>query len=295
MARCALCRACRRWGAMLAVLCSVAMAACDMPQRLRDGRHGIPRLTLSLQHLDPEANRVILLLQVRNVGTRLLTVPHVREGVLDTRPYWKNYFIDIFDQDRRLFDNGEGPREYIIMRDDLIELEPGEQYAVSFHIADAYWERPNSSAFGFPYPHLAGAPGTYRVSVRLDIYESDLDSSDHALRQAVWQGIVESNVLEFDIRRPECAYLPKPLTLPQGPADDWRCECRADCDPSVSANPCLDLPPDQQSQIARARGAELSIARNKAKEQARSQLVGISKQQVCFCTDPDGRPRYSYQ
>lgn len=273
-------------------ICVMLCGCSNEPAKSHDSsqmKQGSPEIRLSLQSLDPAANEVILQIMVTNVGARPLIIPHLREDRITHYMRWGGWEISIQDQDGRFFDHDD-KRSPQIMKDELVELAPGEHFIVTINIADTQWVR-LFEGDSVPHPELARANGEYTAIVDLQLDNSRLARD---IIHTVWTGEVESNRLRFVIRHPDIPYLPKKLEYPERREDGEMCHCRADCDPAVPRNPCLQLPADKQSQTASAFGPGLLAAKKKARELARKKLGGFSTPQPCFCTAPNGEQGVVY-
>jgi hypothetical protein len=252
---------------------------------------GTPTLELSLHHLKPEHYEVIVRLVVTNTGAHPLTIPHVTRELIEPCLGWGGCYFTIQDLDWRLFDLDCGRDSSLLQQEDVIQLKPGEHLTVLINIAHARWFNWSVNEENLPHPEVAEANGEYRVVARLRVRQSFFSRD---IAHTVWIGEVESNPIHIMVQR-QGEVMPQKLVLPESTLEGWRCHCRADCDPAISENPCLQLPLNEQSQTASVLAAHLPEAREQAKGRAREQLGGSPKPQVCFCVSPAGKPFITYQ
>ena len=134
-----------------------------------------------------------------------------------------------------------------------------------------------------PPPELVDTAGEYDVQVRLRLGAPEIPFLLRVLPYRIWTGDVESNTIRVVVHPPG-TYLPKRIDFPPGREEGWVCQCRADCNPELPENPCLQLPLEEQSQTAIGFNTTSASAIEGTRAQARSRLV--------FCQHVhDGLPR----
>ena len=268
---------------MLLSLCALSNIACDS-YGAKQMKQGTPRLQLSLKENDPERGNIIVELLVENVGSHSLRLPYLQGEHLEEYLAWGGWVLDIQDQDLRLFIMGE-KRPPLLKKNEMIELKPGEHFTVEVNISGASWFPSNPDDLKIPYPILGKTTAAYELSFGLDVSETTFPP--HQLK-TLWQGDLESNSLSVTVRQPEMAYLPKRLDYPARRAGEWVCQCRADCNAKVAGNPCLQFPPDEQSQTVMVWGTRYSEVIEEGRRLAREKLGAQAfPHQPCFCLGPN--------
>lgn len=250
---------------------------------------GIPKLTLSLQHLDVEAKRLDLLLEVTNQGEHPLAITRLQEEGIGKCDFWKGWLVLVTDQDGRGFGPSCGREaDALIGKEDLVQILPGEHFSVPIHLGQ--WRRTTVSSsveaqFYKPF-ELIRESGIYDIIVRLNIFTDLLIGNPTPVS---WTGEVFSNTVQVEIQYRNVP-IPKRLNYPERAVQEhYVCQCRVDCDRIIPENPCLQLPEEQQSQFASAEADRRRDAATLARAKAVSLLGGAPrKYQPCFCSDSKG-------
>lgn len=256
----------------------------------QSAKQGIPKLTLSLQHLDIEAEQIVLLLKVTNQGEYPLTITRLQEGGIGKCSMWKGWHVQIIDQDGRPFGPscGRGEANMDISKKDLSQFLPNDHFSVQIHIGE--WKLTNANygmenQFYRPVA-LLQTSGVYDITARLNIFTELLVGSSTPVS---WTGEVFSNTVQVEIQYRDSP-IPKRLSYPERAVNyEYVCQCRVDCDRTIPKNPCLQFSENQQSQIASAEANRRRDAATLARANAISLLGGTPKKyQPCFCSDRDG-------
>ena len=150
---------------------------------------GTPELELVLKEVDPIAQRILVELTIRNIGSQPLSLPRITEQRLRDYFIWGGWALHIENSHGELF--GYGQHEGIFFwKPHVIRLQPGSSFSIIINVADAKritrFEEENTSS----PPELARIPGEYHVSVRLNLSRHTIPPY---LRNTVWKGSLESN------------------------------------------------------------------------------------------------------
>jgi hypothetical protein len=251
------------------------------------------QLQLSLDSVAFITREVRVQLTVTNAGDDRIVIPRVPETLIKLYVGWGGWQLNIKNHDKQLW----GPwvaRPPHFRKRDLITLEPGAQFSVTINMADVM-NMKEAARFmhqkGEEPPHeLVDTAGEYDVQVRLRLGSPDIPFLLFFLSDRIWTGDVRSNTIRVVVHPPG-TYLPKRIDFPSGREEGWVCQCRADCNPELPENPCLQRPLEEQSQIAIGVDRTRASAIETTGGLARAKLGGNSLPPFCFCTKPGGKRR----
>ena len=157
-------------------------------------------LKLSLEKIDLESSEILVKVQVMNTGKQPLIIPGLKKGCLEKYLNWSAWIIIVNKKDppKNLFlpSFERGP---LLTKEDFIRLAPQEHFSVVINLAN---RRPLFDKRQKFHPLLKDTPGKYEVQIKFYAVEG-IDTPSYSLRDKVWRGESESNVLIFGFKKQE--------------------------------------------------------------------------------------------
>ena len=157
---------------------------------------GSPELMLFLQKVEPSSKIILLQLRIKNVGEYRLVLPRPNENSLKQYVLWGGYDLSIWNQDEQGFIFGAS-RPPGVSKNELLKLNPGEEFSMTINIADAkHWIKYPSKDTKGDYLELVNTHGEFSVKAHLISHDETIPTD---LRKMVWKGKKESNTITFTI------------------------------------------------------------------------------------------------